>query len=72
MNYILIDGSYYCFYRYYAIHAWFRNAHKEVNLENPFENELFVEKFKKMFINPSTPRQSSGPGRASRRLLSPR
>ena len=51
MNYILIDGSYYCFYRYYAIHAWFRNAHKEVNVEDPFQNELFVEKFKKMFIN---------------------
>jgi 5'-3' exonuclease len=51
MNYILIDGSYYCFYRYYAIHAWFRNAHKEITLENPIDNELFVEKFKKMFIN---------------------
>ena len=51
MNYILIDGSYYCFYRYYAIHAWFKNAHKEVNLDVPYENELFVEKFKKMFIN---------------------
>jgi len=51
MNYILIDGSYYCFYRYYSIHAWFKSAHKEVTLENPLDNELFVEKFKKMFIN---------------------
>jgi len=51
MNYILIDGSYYCFYRYYAIHAWFKNAHREVTLEDPYKNELFVEKFKKMFIN---------------------
>jgi 5'-3' exonuclease len=51
MNYILIDGSYYCFYRYYAIHAWFKNAHKEVNIDIPYENKLFVEKFKKMFIN---------------------
>jgi len=51
MNYILIDGSYYCFYRYYAIHAWMRNAHKELDLGNPLENELFVEKFKKMFIS---------------------
>ena len=25
-NYLIIDGSYYCFYRYYAIHAWWKNA----------------------------------------------
>ena len=50
-NYILIDGSYYCFYRYYAIKSWFRNAHKDVELDNPIENEIFVEKYKKTFVS---------------------
>jgi len=50
-NYILIDGSYYCFYRYYAIKAWFRNAHKDVVLEDPIKNNEFVEKYKKTFIS---------------------
>ena len=50
-NYILIDGSYYCFYRYYAIKSWFRNAHKDFELDNPIENEIFVEKYKKTFVS---------------------
>ena len=28
-NFILIDGSYYCFYRYFAIEQWFRLAKKD-------------------------------------------
>jgi len=49
MNYILIDGSYYCFYRYYALIAWWKNAHPDEELGIPYENELFVEKFKSTF-----------------------
>lgn len=49
-TFILIDGSYYCFYRYYSIINWFKNANKEETLENPIENEIFVAKFKKTFI----------------------
>ena len=33
-NFVLIDGSYFCFYRYYAIHNWFKLARKEVEGEN--------------------------------------
>jgi 5'-3' exonuclease len=52
-NYLLIDGSYYCFYRYYAIHGWWRNAMKdtEEELGVPIENTLFREKFEKMFVS---------------------
>lgn len=52
MNFILIDGSYYIFYRYYALLVWWRHTHKgeELNQENkPYENEEFIEKFKKTF-----------------------
>ena len=50
-NYILIDGSYYCFYRYFALLNWWKMAHDEEQLSIPFENELFVEKFKSTFID---------------------
>jgi 5'-3' exonuclease len=48
-NYIFIDGSYFVFYRIYAILAWYKLAKKE-GIENPIENAEFVEKFKKTFI----------------------
>ena len=50
-NFILIDGSYYCFYRYFAIHNWFKLARKEVELTNPSENAEFVDKFRKTFVS---------------------
>ena len=50
MNYIIIDGSYFLFYRYYAILNWFKHAKKDVELTNPIENEDFVKTFKKTFI----------------------
>lgn len=49
-TFILIDGSYYCFHRYYSIINWWKNAHKEETIENPIENEIFVGKFKKTFV----------------------
>lgn len=51
MNYIIIDGSYFLFYRYYAILNWFKHAKKEIELINPIENEDFVKTFKKTFID---------------------
>lgn len=51
MNYIIIDGSYFLFYRYYAILNWFKHAKKDVELTNPIENEDFVKTFKKTFID---------------------
>lgn len=51
-TYIFIDGSYFCFYRYHSLLTWWRNAYPEqLNvLDNPYENEIFVEKFRKIFI----------------------
>ena len=48
-TFIFVDGSYYCFYRYFATIQWWNNAHPEIILEDPYENEIFVEKFKKTF-----------------------
>jgi len=49
--FIFIDGSYYIFHRVYALIQWWKKANKEETLEQPFLNELFVEKFKTTFIN---------------------
>ena len=50
-NVIFIDGSYFVFYRYYAIMAWWKIAKKDTPLcEKPIENEDFVSSFKRTFI----------------------
>ena len=53
-NFILIDGSYFIFYRYFAILNWFKLAKKDqiIDQENPpYENKDFLDKFKKTFHN---------------------
>ena len=50
-NYLLIDGSYFIFYRYYALIQWWSLAKKEIPLENAIENEEFMEKFEKTFYS---------------------
>lgn len=49
-TFIFIDGSYYCFHRYFALMQWWKNAHPTEPLDNPYENTAFVEKFKKTFV----------------------
>jgi 5'-3' exonuclease len=50
-TYIFIDGSYFCFYRYFSLMTWWKNANaEEPVLLNPIQNETFVEKFKKTFV----------------------
>jgi 5'-3' exonuclease len=49
-TFIFVDGSYYCFYRFYALTNWWRNAYPDDPLDEPFENPQFVEKFKKTFV----------------------
>lgn len=49
-TYIFVDGSYYNFYRYYALIQWWKNSHPEEVLEDPYQNAEFVEKFKKTHI----------------------
>ena len=48
-NIILIDLSYFIFYRYYALVQWWKLAKPDNELGNPIENLEFVEKFKKTF-----------------------
>jgi 5'-3' exonuclease len=49
-NFIFVDGSYYCFYRYFALLQWWKNAYPEEPLDDPYQNEKFVEKFRKTFV----------------------
>jgi len=51
-NYLFIDGSYFCFFRYHALLTWWKNAHADDELgDRPMDNPIFVEKFKKLFTN---------------------
>jgi 5'-3' exonuclease len=50
-TFIFVDGSYYCFYRYFATIQWWNNAHPEFILDDPYQNEIFLEKFKKTFLD---------------------
>lgn len=47
---ILIDLSYFIFYRYYALIGWWKLARPDDILGTPIENTDFVEKFKKTFV----------------------
>lgn len=47
--FILIDTSYWIFYRYYAIDQWFKHSKPDEQLENPYDNKDFVDKFIKTF-----------------------
>lgn len=50
-TFIFIDGSYYNFYRYHSLLTWWKNAFPEDTecLADPYQNPIFVEKFKKTF-----------------------
>ena len=47
---IFIDGSYFCFYRYYSLLNWWKNAYPEEPIDNPILNQKFVDKFQKTFV----------------------
>jgi 5'-3' exonuclease len=49
-TFVFVDGSYFCFYRYYALLQWWKNAYPDEPLDDPYQNEIFVEKFKKTFV----------------------
>ena len=48
-NYILVDGSYFCFYRYYAIKSWWKFAMADVELDEL--SEVFADKFRTTFVD---------------------
>lgn len=53
MNFILIDGSYYIFYRYYALELWWKHAKQgdDNDSTEPCQSPIFIEKFKKTFAS---------------------
>lgn len=48
---VLIDGSYYIFYRYFATLRWYKFQNMEVDDKNLITDENFIESFKKHFEN---------------------
>ena len=50
VNIIIIDGSYYCFYRFHALINWWNKSHKDEPLDIPHENTEFMNKFDKLFV----------------------
>jgi 5'-3' exonuclease len=49
-TFIFVDGSYYCFYRYFALQQWWKNAYPDEPLDDPYQNQKFVDKFRKTFV----------------------
>ena len=50
-DFILIDGSYYVFFRFYACVSWWKLAHGSDSMGILHENVEFVNKFRQMFIS---------------------
>ena len=50
-TFIFVDGSYYNFYRYFAFLQWWKISYPDEPLDDPYQNEKFVEKFKKTFVD---------------------
>ena len=48
-NFILMDGSYFIFYRYYAVKQWFKFSHPEEKTETDALHIDFINKFKTTF-----------------------
>ena len=53
-DFIMIDMSYFIFYRYYALLAWRKLAKPDEPLENPIDNKEFVYKFNQTFVDKIT------------------
>lgn len=51
MNFILIDGSYFIFYRYYALCVWWKMSKHHDESDNPCENERFMSKFRETIVS---------------------
>ena len=47
---LFIDMSYYIFYRFYALRNWYKRSQEdELDVETLMENELFINKYHKLF-----------------------
>ena len=49
MNFILVDGSYFIFFRYHALLVWWRHAMANSDIAEPSEAPEFIEKFRSTF-----------------------
>lgn len=49
MEFILIDGSYFIYHRYYSLKNWWNKARRPNESEIPYENERFIEKYNTTF-----------------------
>jgi len=50
LNFVLIDGSYFVFYRYFALNVWWKNAKSGEKPDTSCNDDpAFIEKFKKTF-----------------------
>lgn len=50
-NFILVDTSYWVFYRFHAILQWWKHVNPDENISNPYQNEEFINKFTKTFMS---------------------
>lgn len=46
---MLIDTSYFVFYRYYATLNWYKYREKDVNVSELLDNTVYIDKYKSMF-----------------------
>ena len=51
MNFLLIDGSYYIFFRYFALLNWWRFSGKAEEGKDPHVNEEFTDRFDSVFVS---------------------
>ena len=51
-DYILVDGSYFCFYRYYAIKSWWKFANPDIEVNET--SIIFEDKFRTTFVDKMT------------------
>jgi len=49
-QFLLVDGSYYLFYRYFAMVQWYKHSHPGEVLVDPAENKDFMERFRAVFV----------------------
>ena len=50
-TFILVDTSYWIFYRYFAIMQWWKHSNPDIELfEDPYDTPEFLEKFIKTFV----------------------
>lgn len=49
-SFVFVDLSYYIFYRWFALINWYKlSQKKELDVENILDDEIFMEKFEKLF-----------------------